>query len=146
MKIREQDAADNQWKTATAKEKEYSVEYKFREEQPQGISMSEYPYLISILWKYEGDSETGLPGEADDLSQAKLENVLKNMDNTEKGVLMVAVKGNSRREWILYVSDPENWLKNLHMALKDQPAYPLEIHQYEEPEWNIWNKLTNAFG
>jgi len=145
MKLREKSSAEDQWKMATTKEKEFLVEYKFRKSLPEGVSQSDYPYLISILWKYDADASSGLPLDEENEQLTDIDAVLDKMDALSNGALMAMVKGNGRREWILYVNDPQVWLKNWHKAIKGHPDYPLEIHQYEEPEWNIWHKLINVF-
>ncbi len=133
----------DQWSVSKAKEKENSVEYTYRNQVPDGVDVTDYPYLLSILWKYELSGSAELSEEKIAEQQDQLNEIL--MDKMEKGILMASVIGSGRREWILYVTDPDEWLKNFHLGLKDLPDLPLAIHQYKEPEWNIWNKLITAF-
>ncbi len=145
MSVQDKLIMTDQWNVSKVQEKEYSVEYTYRKKVPDGIIMSDYPYLLSILWKYEIKDATGLADEKIAKQQIQLNEILINMDKVEHGLLMASVVGNARREWILYVTDPDEWLKRFHHGLKDLPDLPLAIHQYKEPEWNIWNKLINAF-
>ena len=133
------------WTIAEGNEDGLPVLYRLRGCVPDGISISKYPYLLSILWHYETKEESGMPSKDTNEQQLAFDDALDEMDNTGQGTLMLVVTGNGRREWIWYVSNPQDWLASLHTCLVGHPVYPLDIQQSEDSEWNTWKTFRDSF-
>jgi hypothetical protein len=132
------------WTVAEGLEDELPVIYRFRTGVPEGVSLPEYPYLLSILWQYEIENQSGMPSKEQNGQQFGFENALDQMDNIGHGTLMAVITGNGRREWIWYVNDAQEWLKKLHMFLEGHPVYPLEIEQTEDIDWLTWRAICDG--
>lgn len=133
------------WVVAEGKEDNLPILYRLRQCVPDGISVKDYPFLLSILWSYETDNASGMPSNEINDQQLSFDDALDQMDNTGSGTMMLAVTGNGRREWVWYVNDPQVWLQNLHECLQGHPVYPLDIQQSEDPEWETWKTFRDSF-
>ncbi len=139
----ERDIGDT-WTISEGLEDELPVLYRFRVGVPEGISLHEYPYLLSILWQYEIENPSGMPSKHQNEQQLGFDDALDQMDNIGHGMLMAAITGNGRREWIWYVNDTQEWLKKLHISLEWHPVYPLNIEQTEDIGWLTWKALRDG--
>ena len=119
--------------------------YRLRKCVPEGILIKDYPFLLSILWEYETDNPSGMPSNEINKLQSSFENALDQMNSSGSGIMMLVVTGNGRREWVWYVNDPQVWLQILHECLQGHPAYPLDIQQSEDPEWETWKTFRDSF-
>lgn len=118
--------------------------YRLRNNVPDGIFIKDYPYLLSILWQYEFDEPSGMPSAEINKEQLAFDDALDEMDATGLGTMMLAITGNGRREWVWYVTDPQQWLSSLHHCLKGHPAYPLDIQQSEDRGWGTWKTFRDG--
>jgi len=53
--------------------------------------------------------------------------------------------GNDLREFVLYISDQEQFLTSLNRALADHPHFPIEIKFYEDKDWSALRQLIDDF-
>ncbi len=144
-KRKERKQAGDPWVVAEGEEDGLHILSRLRNCVPDGISISKYPYLLSILWEYENDNPSGMPSDDINKQQLAFDDALDQMDNTGSGTMMLAVTGNGRREWVWYVNDPNEWLENLHKCLHSHPVYPLDIQQSEDPEWETLKAFRDSY-
>jgi len=77
----------------------------------------------------------------------KLEDALETISGREALYLDVySATGNNLKEFVFYIADREQFMANFNHALRDQPAYPIEINFYEDNEWSDLAKLHQDFG
>ena len=129
---------DSSWVLAEGNEDGMPMLYRMKENIPEGLLTEEYPRLISILWEYEIDNTSGMPSDILQAEQRAFDDALDEMDNKGLGIMMLAVTGNGRREWVWYTKDQNEWLSSLHHCLENHPAYPLDIEASDDPEWETW--------
>lgn len=132
------------WVLAEDDEDGLSVIYRLRESVPDGIVIKDHSFLLSILWKYEFDGSSGIPSSELNEQQIAFDDALDGMDNTGLGIMMLVITGNGRREWVWYVTDPQQWLASLHECLTGHPVYPLDIQQSEDSEWATWKAFRDG--
>ena len=135
---------DDSWTIAEGLQDEMPILYRFRAGVPVGVSLPEYPYLLSILWQYEIKNPSGMPSNEQNEQQLRFDDALDQMDNIGHGTLMAVITGNGRREWIWYVNDTHEWLKKLHISLEGHPVYPLNIEQTEDIGWLTWKAICDG--
>ena len=135
---------EGSWVIAESKEDGFPIMYRLRTNVPDNIKIDDYPILISILWEYESDNTSGMPSDDLHEQQLKLGDALEKMDNTGIGTMMVAITGNGRKEWVWYVNNMQDWLKQLIECLKGHPAYPLDIGESQDYGWQTWSSIKNG--
>ena len=66
------------WATATGKENELPLVFRFRQHMPVSVRRSsEFPTLINIYWRYDGGSNNGMPPSEDNEQQIEFEDALR---------------------------------------------------------------------
>ncbi|HEY8132536.1 MAG TPA: DUF695 domain-containing protein [Thermoanaerobaculia bacterium] len=124
----------DRWAIAHAEEDGMPILFRYRNQAPVKDT-TQFPFLVSILWIYEGDADTGMPGNEVLREMERFEDALDSIDDSSAGFLMVAVTGNDRREWIWYTSDTNRFMALLNAALKGRPKFPLDLSASEDPAW-----------
>ncbi len=114
---------EEQWAILEAEEDGVPLLFRFRTAIPVGDTTA-FPFLISILWTYDGKRNEGMhSGEA---------------------FLMVAVTGNNRREWIWYTDDRARYMALVNKALPRQTKFPLDFATSEDPSWQTYRSIRDA--
>ena len=134
---------DGPWIIAEGKENEKPILYRVRMSIPSNVEVSEYPYLMSILWEYDQENESGMPTSKQNEQQLSFDDALDAIDNAGAGILMIVVTGNGRREWIWYVNDKTQWSQQLHKALEGHAVYPIDIEQSEDGNWETYRTFKD---
>ena len=142
-KRKEQKEIGDPWVLAETVEDGFPIMHRLRQCVPDGIIISEYPYLLSILWEYETEDNSGMPSEEQNEQHLNFDDALDEMDNKGSGTMMLAITGNGRKEWVWYVNDPQEWSNELHSCLQGHPVYPLDIEKSEDPEWETWKTFRD---
>jgi hypothetical protein len=133
----------DRWAIAHAEEDGMPILFRYRNESPVKDT-AELPFLVSILWIYDGDATTGMPDNQVLGEMERFEDALDSIDGSGAGFLMVAVTGNDRREWIWYTSDPNRFMSFLNAALKGRPKFPLDLSASEDPAWLTYLTIREA--
>lgn len=145
LKKRKEIRPEEPWAIGERYEGDKPVLYRVRQAVPDGIFIKDYPYLLSILWEYEIDSNrSGMPSDEQNNQHVAFDDALDQIDNKGTGTLMVAVTGNGRKEWIWYVNDPDVWLSGLQECLQGHPVYPLDIQKSDAAGWETWKAIRDG--
>jgi len=143
-KRKEQKEEGDHWVIAETKEDGFPIIHRLKMSVPDGISISDYPFLLSILWEYETEDNSRMPSEEQNEQQLNFDDALDKMDNNGNGTMMLAITGNGRKEWVWYIKDPQVWSTELHECLQGHPVYPLDIEKSEDPEWETWKTFRDS--
>ena len=135
---------EDTWIVSEGQEEGLPMIYRMRDIIPSAINTPEYPNLISVLWEYDFDNPSGMPSDELDKQQRAFEDALDKMDNTGIGIMMLAVTGNGRREWVWYVNDQSFWLSSMHSCLEGHPTYPIDIEKSDDPHWDTWKTFRQG--
>lgn len=133
------------WLVAQVEEDGVPTIYRVRDKIPAHVDIGDYPYLISVVWPYDGEADNGMPGDNVKEHQTQFEDALdpfveKGGDNEH----MVVVTGKGRKEWLWYAKDADRWIEEFSAALHEYPAFPVEIQGYAADEWRSYKTLREA--
>lgn len=139
--------ADDIYFTATGQEEGKPLIFRSLKDVPEGIDQADFPYRISIIWRYDAEIRNGMPDPDENNGQIEFEDALVHLEANTISRLMLVVTGNGRKEWHWYVQDVEGWMKEFNQALAGRPAYPIEITDTLDPDWSLYrNFVTNVKG
>ena len=139
--------AEESWVVGKAKRNGKPVIYKLISELPAPELREKLPWLTVLAWKYDGSQHNGMPPEAINQRMIKLEDQLETIAG--KGQLYIDVytsTGNDLKEFVFHISDRDLFMRQLNLALKGQPRYPLDITFYQDPNWADVANLLQDFG
>ena len=110
LKKRKAIRPEEPWAIGERYEDDRPVLYLVRLQFTDGISIGEYPYLLSIVWEYDMKANrSGMPSDEQNSQHVAFDDALDELDNQGAGTLMIAITGNGRKEWVWYVNDPDVW-------------------------------------
>src|SRR2546430_8858362 len=134
---------DDRWAVAQAEEDGLPLLFRYRQNLPVK-NTEQFPYLISILWLYDGKRQRGMPDDETLAQMDRVEDALDTIDQSGDAFLMVAVTGNNRREWIWYTDDKERYMALVNKALPRQQKFPLDFATSEDPSWQTYRSIRDA--
>lgn len=136
-----QDDADP-WTVAKTEEAGRLLVLRFRSRVPTGVDPRSYPHLINIYWRYDGSSTGGMPPSEVSERMLELEGLLDPIEGPGLGFFVVAVTGNSRKEWVWYVSDVQAYMRRLNATLQGQgEPFPIELETNLDPTWAAYTQM-----
>jgi hypothetical protein len=134
------------WSVGNAHVQERPVVYKFMNEFPDEVTRHRIPWLTVISWKYDGDSNNGMPFKEINESMINLEDGLEDIKGRGRLFFDVySATGNNLKEFVYYISDREEFMSNFNDALESHDEYPIEINFYKDKEWSELEKLQSDF-
>ena len=134
---------EDQWAILEAEEDGVPLLFRFRTAIPVGDTTA-FPFLISILWTYDGKRNEGMPDDGTLAMMDRVEDALDWVDDSGEAFLMVAVTGNNRREWIWYTNDRQRYMALVNKALPRQQKFPLDFATSEDPSWQTYRSIRDA--
>jgi hypothetical protein len=122
------------------------VIYKFVNELPQDSVRSNLSWLTVISWKYDGESNNGMPLNDDNQRMIVLEDTIEDhIENDQVLRLVYSRTGNNLKEFVYYINDQDKFLEAFNKALSGQPRYPIAINFYQDVGWEDFKRLLNDF-
>ena len=134
---------EDRWAMLEAEEDGVPLLFRFRSELPVKQT-TDFPFLISIMWTYDGKRNEGMPDDGTLAMMDRVEDALDWVDDSGQAFLMVAVTGNNRREWIWYTNDRERYMALVNRALPRQQKFPLDFATSEDPGWQTYRAIRDA--
>ncbi|HEX9492619.1 MAG TPA: DUF695 domain-containing protein [Thermoanaerobaculia bacterium] len=134
---------EDRWAIAHAEEDGMPVLFRFRSDFPVKDT-AQFPYLVSILWHYDGARNGGMPDEPTLAQMNRVEDALEIIDRAREAFLMLTVTGNNRREWIWYTDDRDRYMALVNRAMPRQPKFPLDFATSEDPSWTTYRIIRDA--
>lgn len=122
------------------------VIYKLVEEIPEESLRAASPWLTVVSWKYDGSGNNGMPEKDLNQSMVRLEGAIEGA-LVRPGFCRHAYSrtGNGLKELAYYISDREAFMSAFNDAMSRNPRYPIEINFYNDPEWQDFVGLLEAF-
>lgn len=122
------------------------VIYKFVNELPQDSVRSNLSWLTVISWKYDGESNNGMPLNDDNQRMIVLEDTIEDhIENDQVHRHVYSRTGNNLKEFVYYINDQDKFLEAFNKALSGQPRYPIAINFYQDVGWEDFKRLLNDF-
>ena len=135
--------AEDRWAMSHAEEDGQPVLLRFRSDFPVKET-ARFPFLISILWIYDGSKNGGMPDDRTIAMMDRVEDSLDWIDESGEAFLMVAVTGNNRREWIWYTNNRERYMALVNRSLPRQTKFPIDFTTSEDPSWLTYKSIRDA--
>jgi len=135
--------AEDRWAMSHAEEDGQPVLLRFRSDLPVKET-ARFPFLISILWIYDGSKNGGMPDDRTIAMMDRVEDSLDWIDESGEAFLMVAVTGNNRREWIWYTNNRERYMALVNRSLPRQTKFPIDFTTSEDPSWLTYKSIRDA--
>lgn len=127
-------------------ENESPVIVKFVNKFPDDSTRRKFPMLTVISWKYEGETNNGIPLTEINNKMIALEEAIEKTTDASKAYLHAYSRtGNNLKELVYYSSSQGNFMELLNKALAKHERYPIEIDFYKDPEWNEFKELMEDF-
>jgi hypothetical protein len=136
-------AQKDRWAISHAEEDGVPVLFRYRNDLPVKDT-TKFPYLVSILWQYDGSQNGGMPDEMTLAHINRVEDALDAIDASGEAFLMVAVTGNNRREWIWYTDDRDRYMALVNRVMPKQARFPLDFATSEDPSWLTYLSIRDA--
>ncbi|KYG81746.1 hypothetical protein MB14_13005 [Roseivirga ehrenbergii] len=127
-------------------ENEFPVIVKFVDEIPNDSIIKKSPVLTVISWKYEGETNNGMPPHEINEKMIDLEEAIENIKSSFKKYQHAYSRtGNNLKELVYYSASQDDFMASLNKTLTKHERYPIEIDFYEDPEWREFKKLIEDF-
>jgi hypothetical protein len=134
---------DVPWTVATAEVNGKPLIVRYRASAPTALDLATYGTLVVISWRFDG-GESGLPASdarerMDDLEDRLTERL------EPRGIAFhtATVTGDGVREWQWYARSAEEMMRNVNEALLGVPAFPIEISDEPDPQWQAYRGLSS---
>lgn len=116
-----------------------------RSSLPSQADREYFSHLIVISWGYERDANDGFPPPAVSEHMENFETALFESfnENSAEGCGVAVVTTDGTRQWRFYTPDTEAFMEAFNQALAGQPAYPIELEAFTDPEWGALAELIN---
>lgn len=75
-------------------------------------------------------------------AQQRFEAALAPLAPSSHSELVHVSTGMGLKEWVFYARSREEFMGELNELLSGHPEYPIEIHFYEDPAWEVWEDLV----
>ncbi|PYQ47170.1 MAG: hypothetical protein DMF59_19620 [Acidobacteria bacterium] len=134
---------EDRWAMSHAEEDGQPVLLRFRSDLPVKET-ARFPFLISILWIYDGSKNGGMPDDRTLAMMDRVEDSLDWIDESGEAFLMVAVTGNNRREWIWYTNNRDRYMALVNRSLPRQTKFPIDFTTSEDPSWLTYKSIRSA--
>jgi uncharacterized protein DUF695 len=132
-------AAEPAWVAGRSVDNGLPIMVRVRDEAP--ADAKRYPYLVSILWRYDGSVNSGLPDPGTLEQMGSCETALYGVEAKDIAVMVACITGDGRREWLWYIRDKTAFMQHLNTALASLPKCPIELEVSDDAEWNAYRML-----
>ena len=117
--------------------------------RPNLIDIAGHPQLshrIRVIWKYQSDSEFGLPATEEMTSMDVCENALiESLEKDNQTIMTHILTGDSMRQWIFYSSDVQGAVERLREIIDSGVSQTvLEATAQEDSQWEEYLETRNS--
>ncbi|MBH9579745.1 DUF695 domain-containing protein [Inhella proteolytica] len=133
------------WSLVTSKQESTgrAIIFRYLSEFPAGFSRAAYPDRVILVWRYQ--SSSGMPEQRERQRMDLLEDFLgPAVEANSKAKLVLVSTGENLREWIYYAKSEDEFIAKLNIALRGQPAFPIEIHAAPDPTWTSYEDFRRG--
>jgi Family of unknown function (DUF695) len=129
------------WFSATGPGFESPYRYQAHQKTNYELSKSRPPTAIVIKWAY--GSQHQMPPPQVNREQLAFETALDPLADAENSELVHVSTGIGLKEWIYYARRRDAFMADFNRLLSSQPAYPLQIEFFDDPEWKVWGGIVD---
>lgn len=133
------------WAIARGEEDGRPLLFRYRDKPPIS-DLTRFPYLISVLWQYQGDATGGMPDDDTLANMDDMEDAVLPIDGSDNAFLMAVITGNNHREWLWYAADAQTFSWVFNEALRGKPKFPLDLQATADPEWLTYLSIRESMG
>jgi hypothetical protein len=136
------ESADNAaWAIAEGHTGEYPFQVRFRR-IPAGFPRAGYPRRLNIFWTMRSPDDEGLASETElEALHVFEDRLIPAVEQDESAWLVAVLTGQSEREFVFQVVDPELFLRRLTEMPQEAERYPIEINLTDDPEWAYYEAI-----
>lgn len=132
--------------TGRAFEEGLPVFYRLEQWLPTAEERLSLPWLVVISWNYDGTGNNGMPCASDNLQMFELEDLIEEQIESPNALRRVYSRtGNHLKELVYYLRNRDEFLFRFNQVMAGQPRYPIELHFFEDEEWQDFRELLEAF-
>ena len=138
-------ASAQEWATAVSRHEvaDRAIVFRYVSSFAPHFDRATQPDRIIVVWNYQ--SESGMPSINERESMDRLEDTLSpHIESDSFATLALVSTGENYREWIYYAKSEREFMDRLDAALKDSPAYPIEIHSAADPAWTTYEEFVSG--
>lgn len=116
------------------------IVFRYMDTFGSGFERSSQPVRIILAWQYLSDNGMPIPSERQRMDE--MEDLLGPVVDKEGFATLVLVStGENLREWTYYVKSEVEFMAKLNKALAGKPAFPIDIHPANDPNWTMYEKF-----
>ena len=136
--------AEDQWSVAQGETNGKPLLIRYRSERPQGVTASQFPFLLSATWSYQAN-EFGLPSAEEMELMDRFEDALaSSLEGSQTAYLMVVLTNNGERDWLWYTCGEEQAMQQVNQALKGHKPYPVEFSVQKDRAWRAYSQFEKG--
>ena len=72
--------------------------------------------------------------------------LIEAVEHDQHSILVLVLTTNGEREYGFQTADPDGFKQRLTDMEQEQERYPIEIHLYDDPDWDYYESVTSAAG
>lgn len=138
---------DDTWVVAESQIRDLPVIVRIRQNL---MALAGHPKLgqrLRVVWKYESDSEFGLP-RTEEMSVMDLcENaLLSQLEHDNHAILTHILTGDCLRQWIFYTGDLEEAVERIRTVMDSDVETPIEATAMADETWSEYVETLEGLG
>ncbi len=138
-------AMQDRWILAQGEEEGRPILLRLRSETPPGIELGDYPILLNVYWGFKDPDNNGMPSDSTLAAMGDLEKSLDELEYAGHGFFTLSITGNQRKEWIWYIRDRSEFMRELNRVLGGHEPFPIELRAQQDSEWQAYKSLASQF-
>ncbi|MES2628171.1 MAG: DUF695 domain-containing protein [Bacteroidota bacterium] len=138
---------EDNWTVAEAEETDIPFLIRFRPDMQPFISSEKFNTRLSLTWKYEPDTDSGLPSDEDMEVMDQIEDeLLESLEPELKAVLAFVFTGENQRKWTWYAQNETLAGSVMQKVMAEFPSVPLDLETEEDPQWIDYTEAVSGMG
>lgn len=137
----------SRWGLAIGEDQHSPVIVRFLQERVPEKTRRIFGDLLSIQWNYEILMANGMPTRDQSHQMDIFEGaLLKSIEHSGKGILTAVITQDGAREWMIYVSEPEETRKLVEGLISTVEGEIVTIEIESDTRWKGLSELTGSLG
>ena len=134
------------WIVAEGNTGSYPFQVRLRQFSME-LSKHAFPLRLNVFWSILKSDDKAYPTKSELERLHSFENrLVKAMETDDFAVLTMVLTGRNEREFVLYTSDRQEFLRRLSQMPSEADPYPIKIYCHEDPRWEYYEKQVAETG
>jgi len=131
------------WTVAESEHDGVPVLFRFRQDEGIQLDRRIYPHHLNIIWQCADVGASQMP-TSDENERMRIfeDRLVQATGYDEQSILAGVLTGKGKREFIFQARDPKVFTRSLTEMPQEVERYPIEIHYYEDPTWDYFDRVT----